>query len=186
MKKAKKFLSLMIAAVLLVALFGSFSVFAAGGVIEDDDDIDVPFFPTKVLASIRVESAPAKQVYLQGEQLATSGLVVKAYYSDLTSKAIWNYTVSGYDPNVLGKQTVTISFEGKKAYFDVNVLAPGDADGNGTVDGKDATLVLQYAAGWDVDIFTIAANVNNDNAVDGKDATLLLQHAAGWDITLGS
>ena len=186
MKKANKFLSLMIAAVLLVALFGSFSVFAAGGVIEDDDDIDVPFFPTKVLASIRIEATPNKLTYLKGQLLETSGLVVKAYYSDLTSKTIWNYSLSGYSPNVLGKQTITITFEGKKAYFDVTVLASGDANANGVVDGNDATLLLQYAAGWDVDITAIAADVNNDGTVDGKDATLLLQHAAGWEVSLGS
>ena len=186
MKNLNRTLCLLLAAVLLVALFGSFSVFAAGGVTEEDDDIDVPFYPTKVLASIRVESAPNKLIYLKGQLLETSGLVVKAYYSDLTSKTIWNYSLSGYDPDVLGTQTITITFEGKKTYFDVTVLAPGDASADGAVDGKDATLLLQYAAGWDVDIPTVAADVNNDGAVDGKDATLLLQYAAGWDVTLGN
>ena len=186
MKKAKRILSLLLAAIALVALFGSFSVFATGGVEEDDDDIDVPFYPTKTLTSIQVESAPTKQLYLQGETLATSGLVVRAYYSDNTSKVIWNYSLSGYTPNTLGEQKLTVTFEGKKAYFNVKVLAPGDANADGAVDGKDATLLLQYAAGWDVEIAAIAANVNNDNAIDGKDATLLLQYAAGWDVTLGS
>ena len=63
-------------------------------------------------------------------------------------------------------------------------VLPGDANGDGAVDGKDATLLLQYAAGWDVEINTAAADVNADTYVDGKDATLLLQYAAGWDITL--
>lgn len=187
MKNTKKILILLLAALLFVALFGNFSVFASGGVTEEDDDIDVPFFPTKVLNYIRIESLPNKQIYLQGESLETTGLIVKAYYSDTTSKTIWNYTPpSGYNPNVPGKQTITIAFEGKQAYFDVTVLALGDANADGEVDGKDATLVLQYAAGWDVDISTIAADVNNDTVVDGKDATMLLQYAAGWDISLGN
>ena len=145
MKNTRKILILLLAALLFVALFGSFFFFFSGGVTEEDEDIDVPFFPTKVLNYIKIESLPNKQLYLQGENLETSGLVVKAYYSDNTSKAIWNYTPpSGYNPNVLGKQTLTITFEGKKATFDVTVLAPGDANGNGNVDGNDATLLLQY------------------------------------------
>ena len=60
----------------------------------------------------------------------------------------------------------------------------GDADGNGKIDGNDATILLQYAAGWDVQINDAAADVNADGNIDGKDATLLLQYAAGWDVEL--
>lgn len=62
----------------------------------------------------------------------------------------------------------------------------GDADGNGTVDGLDATLLLQYAAGWDVTINEAAGDADGNGVVDGLDATLLLQYAAGWDVSLGA
>ena len=63
-------------------------------------------------------------------------------------------------------------------------VLPGDVNGNGTVDGNDATVLLQYAAGWDVEIKDAAADVNADGTIDGHDATLLLQYAAGWDVEL--
>ena len=62
----------------------------------------------------------------------------------------------------------------------------GDANGDGKVDGNDATLLLQYAAGWNVEIHMVAADANGDGKVDGNDATLLLQYAAGWNVTLGA
>lgn len=62
----------------------------------------------------------------------------------------------------------------------------GDADGNGVIDGMDATLLLQYAAGWSVQISGSAADANGDGVVDGMDATLLLQYAAGWEVALGA
>lgn len=62
----------------------------------------------------------------------------------------------------------------------------GDANGDGVVNGTDATLLLQYAAGWSVEIDKVAADANCDGKVDGNDATLLLQYAAGWDVTLGA
>lgn len=63
-----------------------------------------------------------------------------------------------------------------------NYLA-GDTDGSGKLSGKDAVLLLQHLAGWDVEIRTAAADVNCDNTVNGKDAVLLLQSLAGWDIS---
>lgn len=62
----------------------------------------------------------------------------------------------------------------------------GDANTDGVVDGKDATCLLQHAAGWNVQIDLTSADANADGNVDGKDATLLLQYAAGWDVKLGT
>ena len=62
----------------------------------------------------------------------------------------------------------------------------GDANGDGVVNGTDATLLLQYAAGWNVEIDRVAADANCDGTVNGNDATLLLQYAAGWNVTLGA
>lgn len=62
---------------------------------------------------------------------------------------------------------------------------PGDPNGDGKVNGKDATRLMQYLAGWDVEIDQSAADVNGDGKVNGKDATRLMQYLAGWDVTLG-
>lgn len=152
---------------------------------EEEGDIDVPFEPAKVVKSIRIDTLPAKLEYLQGEELDVSGMVVKATYSNYSTATVTEYEITDYSPDVLGEQTVTVSFGGKTTTFQVTVFAVGDANGDKEVNGNDATLLLQYAAGWNVDINEIAADANGDGEVNGNDATLLLQYAAGWNVTLG-
>ena len=55
---------------------------------------------------------------------------------------------------------------------------PGDADEDGYVTSKDATLVLQKAAEIDVEINTVSADVDGDGFVTSKDASYILQYAA--------
>lgn len=61
----------------------------------------------------------------------------------------------------------------------------GDINDDGLINGKDSTRLMQYLAGWDVEIDQSAADVNGDGNVNGKDATRLMQYLAGWDVTLG-
>lgn len=58
---------------------------------------------------------------LYDEELDLSSMVVKAYYSDKTSKTITDYTVSGYDSTKVGKQTVTVHYLDMTVTFDVTV-----------------------------------------------------------------
>lgn len=59
--------------------------------------------------------------------------------------------------------------------------ALGDVNGDGKINAKDATLVMQYA----IDLIELSdmqiarANVNKDNAINAKDATLILRYAIG-------
>lgn len=70
-------------------------------------------------------SGDVKTKYQQGEALDLSKLVVTAIYSDKTTKEIFagegGYSVSGYDAEKVGKQIVTIAYEGKTAEFEVTV-----------------------------------------------------------------
>ncbi|MFR1518953.1 MAG: dockerin type I repeat-containing protein [Clostridia bacterium] len=61
----------------------------------------------------------------------------------------------------------------------------GDVNGDGEIDGRDAGLLLQYLAEWDVEIERSTADVSPDAAIDGRDAAMLLQYLAEWDVTLG-
>lgn len=211
MKNLRKVLSMLLAVVMVIAVCCSVTAFAeeetkkntivfsdimkkanSGGVEEEEGDIDVPFYPTVTLKRITVTTLPTKLTYEKGEALDMTGAVVTAYYSDSSSKSITSYTVSGYDANVVGEQTITVSFDKKTTTFTVTVTDPaaavlvGDVDGNGVVDGMDATLLLQYAAGWNVEIDEVAGDADGNGVVDGMDATLLLQYAAGWNVTLGA
>ena len=200
MSKLNKTLALMLAIMLIVSCVGS-QVFAAAeqtvayagdaqyanaGELEDEDDVDVNLNDNKQIMSINLAALPVKLEYLQGEELDMTGAVVKAINKDYTSYAVTTYQISGYNANTVGEQTITITYKNFTTSFVVLVYAIGDVDSNGAVDGNDATLLLQYAAGWDVTIQEKAADVNGDYVVDGNDATLLLQYAAGWDVTLGN
>ena len=57
----------------------------------------------------------------------------------------------------------------------------GDVNDDGTVNGKDSMLLLQYLAGWDVSFDADSADINDDGTVNGKDSMLLLQYLAGWE-----
>lgn len=57
----------------------------------------------------------------------------------------------------------------------------GDANHDGKVNGKDATLILQYYAGeiGEDQLCMERTDVNGDGVLNGKDATLILQYYAG-------
>ena len=73
-----------------------------------------------------------------------------------------------------------------KIYGEIPDITYGDVNGDGKVNGKDATRLLQYLAHWDdIVIDERASDVNGDGKVNGKDATRLLQYLAHWDVVLG-
>lgn len=193
MKRFQRMAAMLLAVIAVVALLSGVHTFGAvaqasslpGGVEEEDTDVGVSLKPTKTLQSIRVDTMPNKLTYRKGEDLDLSGLVVMATYSDNSSKAVTSYQVSGFDPNTLGNQTVTLSLGGKTATFQVNVYMLGDVDGNGEITSVDATLVLQHVAGWNVTINPLAADCDGNNEVTSVDATLVLQYVAGWNVPLG-
>ena len=93
---------------------------------------------------------------------------------------------TGYDPNKIGVQTVTVSCLGYTDTLTIKVRSeePGDANGDGGVNVQDLILLRQHLAGWDVTIED-TADANGDGSVDALDLILLRQHLAGWDVTLG-
>ena len=60
----------------------------------------------------------------------------------------------------------------------------GDANGDGNVDAKDAILLQQYIAEWDVSV-EAGGDANGDGNIDAKDAILMQQYIAEWEVTLG-
>ncbi len=184
---AKRIAAAVLTLALMLCIWGGTRVLGAQQEVmpRANGDIDVPFNPEHRIQRIYVSTQPTKKEYLRGEALDLTGLVVKATYSDTSTAIIKNYTVSGYSANTLGAQTVKLTVDSESTTFQVTVFAPGDANGDGKVDGKDATLLLQYAAGWNVQLKSRPADANGDGKVDGKDATLLLQYAAGWNVKLG-
>ena len=74
------------------------------------------------LNSITLKQLPAKLTYNYGEALNLAGMVVTAAYSDGTSETVTDYTVSGYNPETYGAQTVKVTYLNKSATFSVEVI----------------------------------------------------------------
>ena len=81
--------------------------------------------PEAVLTGIEIVSGPDKTEYRQGEELDLTGLTVEAHYSDGSTVTLQagedGYSVSGYDPQQTGEQTITVSYKEETAEFTVTV-----------------------------------------------------------------
>jgi len=75
----------------------------------------------KYLTSITVTKPPEKITYIVNETFNSAGLVVTANYSDGTSKQV-NASLSTPDMSSAGTKTITVTFEGKTAVFNITVM----------------------------------------------------------------
>ena len=77
----------------------------------------------KSVTSITMKSNPKKTEYLTGESLDLTGAKITVKYNNGTSEeiAVDSSMVTGYDPNKVGSQTVTVAYGGKTASFTVTV-----------------------------------------------------------------
>lgn len=102
-----------------------------------------------ILESITVKG-PTKTQYAVGEVLNLEGLEITAHYSDGTSKpvAVTDCEVTGFDSSVVEVQTVTVTYRGTSATFEVEVIAPPVLESI-TVEGPDKT---EYGIGENLDL----------------------------------
>ena len=98
-------------------------------------------------------------VYYYGSRTDKGKIAIGRYNTDL-SDATWHYN---YTPVVYG-----------------------DANGDGAVNARDAAMLQQYVAGWDVTLNEASADTHGDGSVNARDAAILQQYVAGWDVTLGT
>ena len=68
----------------------------------------------------------------------------------------------------------------------LNPRIAGDANGDRTVDLRDAAVIARHlVGGWNVTINQKNADVNGDNTVDLKDVVLIRRYlAGGWNVKL--
>jgi len=81
----------------------------------------------KALDHIDITTNPTKTSYTIGDELNVTGMVVKAYDNDDTSRTISNndpeLSLTGYDKYTVGEQTVTANYRGKTDTFSITVSA---------------------------------------------------------------
>ena len=114
-----------------------------------------------------------------GEDPDFSTMVVKVNFSDGTSVDIAEgYTVTGYDNETIGEQTVTISYREGSQELTVTVkdYVRGDTNGDGIVSMKDVTRLVNYLNDNSIAVIDKALDVNGDGIVSIKDVTRLTEY----------
>ena len=66
----------------------------------------------------------------------------------------------------------------------VRKYLPGDVNGDGTVNIRDASAILRYCGNYSVTVVEAALDVNGDGSVNVRDASSILRYCAGYDVVL--
>ena len=115
-----------------------------------------------------------------------------AVFATLTFKANENSMV-GASSNIvisynaddiynIDEENISLNIQnGKVTIID---YVPGDINGDGELNNKDVTRLMQYFAGWDVEVNEATLDVNGDGSLNNKDTSRLMQYLAGWDVVI--
>lgn len=99
-------------------------------------------FNVATLTGIKLGGTLAKTKYRIGEKLDLTGLTVTAVYSDGTTSNVAlddsQLAVLGFDSTTAGTKTVTVSYRGKSATFQVTVQPDHDESGPGATPQQPA------------------------------------------------
>ena len=81
---------------------------------------------TNNVTSLTIKTLPTTKKYLKGQEIDLTGGKIKVVYENGDNEEIemksTDVTVTGYDPNKIGEQTVTITYKGESATFNVTVV----------------------------------------------------------------
>lgn len=116
----------------------------------------------KTVTGIKILSEPNKKEFKEGTAIDVSGLVLQAQYDNGTTALITDYTVNGYDKNTIGTQTITISYGGFDATFDVEVTEK-------TLTGitlDTANMKMSYIEGQLLNVSGLIVKAQYDNGTE--------------------
>ena len=99
------------------------------------------------------------------------------YYAG--SRDDWMYIGKGQENSPLWNADIHYDYQGETPDEE---RMPGDADGDGEVNGKDALLILRFILDPETGIDQENADANGDCSVSLTDALLIWQYACGWDV----
>ena len=118
--------------------------YTEGGVTKTAEAAGYVVIPSDAtVESVSVDASKAKTSYRVGDTFSTEGLVVKAKFSNSAEVEVTGYEVSNPDMSKAGKQTITVTYEGKTATYEITVSATsgggssGGGSSSGTVVGPD-------------------------------------------------
>ena len=95
-----------------------------------------------------------------------------------------NFAASSYGSIAVGSREIMNLLDDLGISYATSLIL-GDANGDGAVNARDAAVLQQFVAAWDVTLKVLSADANGDGFVNARDVALLQQYVAGWDVTLG-
>jgi hypothetical protein len=132
------------------------------------DSIVITCAPAPVI-TVALKTPPARTYYPVGRQLDLTGAVITVTTDgNAMNVPVTGSMISGYDPDVVGVQTVTVTYEGETTTFDVEVLPilPTLAERIAAVAGTTATVTLYF----DELSAPIVLNGNTDITLEGYES----------------
>ncbi len=143
------------------------------------------------VTGIEIASVPDKTEYYAGDLLDPAGGELSVAFSDGTVKTVKMSIdmIGGFDRNAAGVQTLTVTYEGFTAQFEVTVVETvirGDMDGDGEITVSDALVALRIAARLAEETPEAIAigDADGDGAITVSDALRILRVAAKLADTL--
>lgn len=134
------------------------------------------------ISEIALSQVPEKYYYIQNvEEINTAGGKLKIKYEEgFTEEVYVSYKmISAFDNTVKGKQTVTISYRGFTAEYDIEVVDPyymGDTNLDGEINNTDIACLRQYLVGGFSETNKRSCDVNRDGNIDVCDLVLMNNH----------
>jgi hypothetical protein len=143
MSDIKNFFGRSLFAMLLMAFM--LPMLAACG--SDDDGDRPPAQPPSEVNSLAITAPPTRTEYEIGDSLDLGGITVLARYSDGSGEVLQagdgtsGYAVTGFDSATTGTRTVTLTYRGKTATFDV-AITPVHHSVTYVIDGAGSEVVV--------------------------------------------
>lgn len=145
---------------------------------------DQGIFGRAPTSSKNISVNPYTMVWASDGNTTENGDLVELVFRVSETAEVGTKRIALTAEQVFNQAEEVVAVAAKDISVNIRRLAPGDANGDGEIDLRDATRLLQYFADWDVTVEKDAADVNGDGEIDLRDATRLLQYLAGWDVSL--
>jgi len=141
------------------AVLGSQTVTVSHGEFAVDFTVKVN---QKEMIGLNIQSTPSSTTYVEGTEMNTSGLVVAAIYNNDTEETVTGYNISGYDKNLIGKQIISVSYNGFIASYSITVKAKTPT----SISLLTEPFKTEYYCGDSFDPEGITVRVNYDNGTN--------------------
>ncbi|MBQ4154204.1 MAG: hypothetical protein IJE01_03270 [Clostridia bacterium] len=140
--------------------------------------------PLDYVQSVEIEALPQTKYYID-MPLSVSGGKIKVTYGPMLGTTeyseILNMTenmITGFDSETSGEKELSVNYGSKTTAFKIGVIerVVGDVNGDEICDMKDVVIISKRAAGWDIECYEKALDVNGDGYVRLSDSVYVARN----------